>query len=180
MKSGFSYADTGVPWTTVALAANAASVTITPTMGRQVLEIEFIKARSDQTGATSNNILMKVNADSGATYHFQQDAGLNNTAQNAEANSTVIGNHPTQDATDFSFGYFKITIPNYADTSSFKHWHCEYWYEKAGANAEYGDIRATRQIPSAGAGTDAITSVTISPGSGNWVTGSVYRFREVP
>jgi hypothetical protein len=81
-----------------------------------------VSPRTDDAGATTRNLVMKFNADSGANYAYKHLRGSGATVAvgggTAQTGITVTNVVTGATATAITFGNISITIPNYAGSAS--------------------------------------------------------------
>lgn len=166
------------------LAAPAASISPTfPGTGSTGL-FEF-SLRSDQTGATvaSGKLTVITSAGSDTTntnYHTQWNSAINGSASVVESTNCTPFQHATNDCVSGYFSPVNIRFHLFCDTDRQKSWRAEWELEQAALNVAIGRSASKRQGGSiVGTSLDAIVGMILSPGSGNWLAGSKWRFQRI-
>ena len=128
----------------------------------------IIKLVGRMTGAVTDGVVtMKFNNDGGANYDWETQAGFTSTSSvgGTSADTSIrVGEVTGASATSGHVGAIDIDILDYAATTLFK-----------GAITKGGRVGGTRfafQNFGHWRSTSAITRVTLTPGSGNWLAGS--------
>jgi len=135
------------------------------------LEI-YVSARGDQA-ALSTNIVLTFNGDTGSNYDFQVLTGNGSTASATESlaqTSIAVGSAAAASATAGKVGVFTVKIYDYRGTTFNKEL-------VSNENLTRGTGTGTlfsRQFAGTWRSTAAITSVTLTLASGNYVSGSKF------
>ena len=123
--------------------------------------------RSDQ--ASDQNVYMRVNGDSGSNYDWQYVSG-SSTSAGAAAGSAVaqwqVGAIPRSGVTAGAASSGQIVIPAYAATTLWKTFLSTTNYLSSPGSM------VVESIAGAWRSTAAITSITLAPATGNFITGS--------
>lgn len=127
-------------------------------------------ARGD-TASAFVSVNIRINGSSSALYDSQQVSGNNTTAAafpQSSATSAQIGEMAAASATSGACGTYRISIPNYRDTTFWKTWDVNHTLSTGtGASAMHSKAWSGQYR-----GTAAITSITLLPSTGNFVTGT--------
>lgn len=153
-----------------------ASGSLPTTFRDLIIEIE---GRGDVV-ATSVSVVVSFNGDgTAANYNVSRISAANNalsTAQVAGFGPFGLVVIPAASATTNYSGSGTIKVPSYARTSFFKTARSDTFYATSAATASIDqEIRAMQWLSTA-----AITQVTLTLGSGNWLTGSIVRTYLIP
>lgn len=152
------------------LVGTAASWDVTTGLtGYNQLKV-LLQARGD-TAATSIDVRMRCNNDSGANYGSQYVRGIAAAASAAEAASATsahVGNIAAASATASHAGVGEIWIPNYGGTTFFKGWNSNLGWSQAITTSTI----AAQALQGVWANTAAITRLTIFPSAGAFIAGS--------
>jgi hypothetical protein len=133
------------------------------TINAKYIKLMFhIKVRSDWAGQANDNLALSVNADTtDANYAKQQLAISGGTVTGASGNDRNIGSIPAATATASSFGEIILILDNSSETLHH------------GFTATGGHGPNLKISTGTWKNTDAITTVTLAPGTGtNFITGS--------
>lgn len=123
------------------------------------------------TGAVVfENSLIRFNNDSAANYDWARAAANADTASASTTvgDTSIVGRNTGASATAGRFAGWNLWIPDYAGTVANK--------TLIGQIALFGDNTEANEVMDSTSGgwrsTSAISRITISPGSGNWLAGS--------
>lgn len=147
------------------LGAPAASVTFSSIPQTYKTLKLVVSARGDQAVVNTNVVI----APNGLTTNlsYRSLIGNGSAASSTSGSTGLIGDADAASATASTFGNLELVIPNYAGSTN-KAMSVDSVVEN-NATAGYCELFA-----SLWASTAAITSLTISPGSGNWVANSTF------
>jgi hypothetical protein len=155
---------------TTTLSTNTATITFSSISATyQHLQIRILGRCT--RGATSGNIRMQINSDTGTNYSFHELYGTGSAVSatgSASATQTDIGRAPGTTITDTNiFGVVITDIQDYASTTKNKTVRSFYGYDSNSTNGEVG-FRSGVWLS-----TSAITSISLFPASStNWVSGT--------
>lgn len=149
-----------------------ASGSIPQTHATLVLEV---RARSDATGTSRDNLTLQVNATASSNYSYTLTRNDNGTVDGfASPNDSAwdIGGCPRAGAAAGHFGTAVVQLPLYARTDARKHY-------LAHASTGYGTGTGNLFVQTAGGWvtgtTAAVTALFLRPGFGQFATGTVVR-----
>lgn len=178
-SSGWSTVSTPYDWVTTTLTGTAASTTLTiPDFGNH-LEIE-VMARSDNA-ATTISLLTTWNGDTTATdYFWQRGGGSGNAGVTAQGNTAACTLMPAANGVTSYFGYANLYFPMFRDTGKLRDCYVSCTVESSASNRTVHVVSHRRTTAGSGALTDRVSSVTFTPSAGNWIAGSIFRYRVQP
>jgi hypothetical protein len=153
------------------------------TLGSAAASIDFTSIAEDwshlmlalylrgDTAATTVNLLVRINGDSGGSYDYQRLTGNAGTAGAAEAfgqTSALMGVIPANTAGANVFGGGLILVPHYAQAANQKYLLSFFGYK-------IGNVSTNLDVAIRSGfwrNANAITQITLLPSAGNFVTGS--------
>lgn len=146
-----------------------ASKTFTIPSGHTALKI---KAVGRTTNSSAQNLLLRLNGDTGSNYVWQLVQAANTAATGVTSTGTtslIVGTLPGSADTTSSPGVSETTLFRYTDTTFHKAVH--------GTHYTTTNTSTSNQIVRTHGGTwrstAAVTSMTLFPGAGNFAAGSV-------
>lgn len=160
------------------LSGTASSIDFTSIPGTFRHLLLVVYGRTDEA-ATSSTLLARFNNDSGANYDYQLDAGTGSTAQAVESQgqtSARIGSLPGASASANLFGVCDLRVLHYANSANNKAALSVYglkWGTSSGQMIAANGAQFWRNNA-------AIDRITILPGSGNLVAGTVATLYGLP
>lgn len=158
------------------LTASAASInTGTFSQAYRDLQVEVV-ARGD-TAAQSTTVGMRFNGDGGTNYtYIQHRANASSsgaTTSTGQTSGGALSHMPANTATANIFGSTTIRIANYTASVGFRTW------TSSGFDLITNVVQADN-YHGYWANTSAITSITLTPGAGNFVAGTTVRVYGLP
>lgn len=159
------------------LTTTSASETISlPSSGYRDIKI-IVRGRGD-TAATTTQLRIRFNGDTGSNYDSMYIAGLNGAVSSSTANGTSIngGDFPAATASANFLATCELIVYDYIGTT----------FYKGGvglANARWGTTTATADLLELGytwRSTSAISSVTVFPSAGNFISGTIISIYGIP
>jgi len=164
-------------WTLIerqVLAATSSSITFSSLAGYEDLLVS-IMARGD-SAVTSLNVQCRFNGDSGTNYGYQKIQGTGTTASVANQGGTAAtflfpGIVPGSTAQANACGYIDLAIPAYLRTVFNK---IAFAKNSCQIGSTTGSTSLLQTINGFWANTAAITSINLSPASGNFIIGSTF------
>lgn len=166
-------------WTTYEVQGPVVpSIIIQPPRRGWILHVE-VSGRSD-AAATSVNVSTFLNADSIAPldYHFQRFGGNNGTAggitTEANGNGCVQVSAGNSVAREFGWAKFELPLFNMTDRSKKVF---GFGTREVAANNQMIAIATLVQLAATGSVFDRVGDLQISPDVGNWVDGTIVRYR---
>lgn len=176
MPRGSVYRNSGSAWNTITLTGTSAGQTITvPGTGT---DLEIVCVLRGDTNAATVNLTVTWNGDTTSANYFGQRAGASgNAAIGPQNNTSVVTVMPALTAATSYFGWCRFFFPQFRNTAMARDMRYQASLESSSSNRAVHSGTFRRTTAGSGALTDAITSVVISPSAGNWIAGSVFRYR---
>lgn len=152
---------------TTTLGSAASTITFTVPSGYTNLKLIF-QGRSS-AAANTPGVNLTFNSDSGANYSYTwlYYAAGTGGSDTGSATSARVGSIPGTTTTANYPGTFHLSIPNYAGTTFYKA------FDSYGGDDTGASVGETWTFHGTWANTAAITSLTLTAASGNFVTGTV-------
>lgn len=124
----------------------------------------YIVASAGSTSASS--FALRMNADTGSNYHIQTLGGSGGNPQSGRtaATTSIVPVTPSGEMSSANTAHFQVELLDYSQTDKFK---------LATARAA-GDSNIVLTYSGMWANTAAVTSVTLFPSAGNFVSGSTF------
>ena len=150
------------------LGSDTASITFSSIPGTYDDLLLCVSLRSDETGGDGfDSFNLRFNGDTGSNYTYRRIRGDGSGVASATATQTSLrtGYYNLASSTSNCFGNGEIYLPNYAGSTN-----------KSMSSTTVAEQNSSTAYIAAIAGlwsdTSAITTILISPLSGNWVTNS--------
>lgn len=157
---------------TTTLSTNQTTVTLSLSgvTGFEHLQIRMI-GRTSAAGSTRGNLRMRLNSDSGTNYSWHYFAGIGSSTfatGGASATEMRLTYFPNNGWTTGLFGVSTIDILQYASTSKYKTVRAFGGDKMTDGSGYIGHASGTWR------NTAAITSIAITHGDGDWLSGSEF------
>ena len=148
---------------TVAVATSSVTFSLSGILG--YTDLRLVISAKDGSASTFGAAFLRFNSDSTSNYSFTNLYGDGTTAGSTRATSSTSGDILIAGSTASNFGISTVDIFNYSNATTFKTFISRGNTAESYTNARVGLWRKTPE---------AITSILITSGSGNFAVGSTF------